>query len=163
MCAASAPHLLPPQSAVVWVHQLMCRSYPLEKLSGAPPARVALILRPSLDALLACWRGSMRFLLCLAIVACSSPLKAQVVLNSYTGRYEIAPHNAVPQLNPFTGNFELASPGSVPKFNSFQGKWQMAPRNSVPRFNQYSEKWEMAPPDARLQINPYTGEWHYPR
>jgi hypothetical protein len=94
----------------------------------------------------------MRFLLCLAIAVCSSPLKAQVVLNSYTGRYEIAPHNAVPQLNPFTGNFELASPGSVPKFNSFQGKWQMAPRNSVPRFNQYSEKWEMAPPDARLQI-----------
>jgi hypothetical protein len=84
----------------------------------------------------------MRFLLCLALAACSSPLKAQVALNSYTGRYEIAPHNAVPQLNPFTGNFELASPGSVPKFNSFQRKWQMAPRNSVPRFNQYSEKWK---------------------
>src|ERR1700730_9417793 len=84
----------------------------------------------------------MRFLLCLALAACSSPLKAQVALNSYTGRYEIAPHNAVPQLNPFTGNVELASPGSVPKFNSFQGKWQMAPRNSVPRFNQYSEKWK---------------------
>jgi arylsulfatase len=41
----------------------------------------------------------MRFLLCLALAACSSPLKAQVALNSYTGRYEIAPHNAVPQLN----------------------------------------------------------------
>ena len=29
----SAPHLQPPQSTVVWVHQLMCPSYPLEKLS----------------------------------------------------------------------------------------------------------------------------------
>ena len=29
----SAPHLQPPQSTVVWAHQLMCPSYPLEKLS----------------------------------------------------------------------------------------------------------------------------------
>ena len=70
----------------------------------------------------------MRFLLCLALAACSSPLKAQVALNPYTGRYEIAPHNAVPQLNPFTGNFELASPGSVPKFVTAQVGWMTQAR-----------------------------------
>jgi len=63
---------------------------------------------------------TMRFLLCLAIAAYSGLLKAQVAFNPYTGRYEVAPHNAVPQRNPITGKFELASPGSVPKFNSFQ-------------------------------------------
>jgi hypothetical protein len=29
----SAPYLQPAQSTVVWVHQLICPSYPLEKLS----------------------------------------------------------------------------------------------------------------------------------
>jgi hypothetical protein len=108
-------------------------------------------------------RVHMRFLLWLALAACSSPLKAQIALNPYTGRYEIAPRNAAPRLNPLTGEFEIASPGSVPKYNAYQGTWQMAPKNSVSRFNPYSGKWEVAPPDARLQFNPYTSEWSYPR
>ena len=36
---------------------------------------------------------TVRLLLWLAFAACSSPLNAQIALNPYTGRYEIAPHS----------------------------------------------------------------------
>src|ERR1700732_5294399 len=69
----------------------------------------------------------MRFLLCLALAACSSPLKAQVALNSYTGRYEIAPHNAVPQLNPLRAilNWQVQALSQNSTHSKENGRWRL--------------------------------------
>jgi hypothetical protein len=48
----------------------------------------------------------MRFLLCLALAACSSPLKAQVALNSYTGPYRLEKYLPLANINVVnTGGF----------------------------------------------------------
>ena len=94
----------------------------------------------------------MRFLLCLAIAVCSGPLKAQVVLNSYTGRYEIAPHNAVPQLIRLRAilNWQVQALSRNSIHSKENGKWRLGIQFPDSTNIAKNRKWRLLMRGSRL-------------